>query len=328
MTTPSVALYILNNKRAFINDMEARHGLPITVLGSDKLAGANFTIEKGTAPSQPQRRPERGAVNMDWGFEETEGEIDGKEAAPPRERSAGPERQDDDSRGGRRRRRRRRGGRRGDHPEAHAGEDEMRPASFEITEPDDEFGEGTGEPLEAAAEPRQQQPSASGEGRRGRRRGRRGGRRGRDREARSGAEGPQGLGEQPDVRPAEPYEYDDEGAPFHAESAAPAPAIEPEPQAFETPETRPARATPPAEPAAAPSDQAAARGETKAVAADAPEPSEVKAATPRRSRVREGASEPRLERIVVGQSDAPTGEPEEDTSAPARRGWWQRRLGG
>ena len=70
-TTPSVALYILNNKRPFINDMEARHGMPITVTGSDKLAGANFTIEKGAAPALPQRRVERTAVNMDWGFDES-----------------------------------------------------------------------------------------------------------------------------------------------------------------------------------------------------------------------------------------------------------------
>ena len=68
-TTPSVALYILNNKRPFINDMEARHGLPITVTGCDKMAGANFTIERGAAPSVPQRRAERLAVNMEWGFE-------------------------------------------------------------------------------------------------------------------------------------------------------------------------------------------------------------------------------------------------------------------
>ena len=64
-TTPSVALYILNNKRPFINDMEARLGLQIMVTGSDKLAGANFTIEKGAAPAQPQRRIERNVVNME-----------------------------------------------------------------------------------------------------------------------------------------------------------------------------------------------------------------------------------------------------------------------
>ncbi|MEW5965243.1 MAG: ribonuclease E/G, partial [Pseudomonadota bacterium] len=67
-TTAPVALYILNKKRHFVNDMETRHGLPILIQGSDKMQGANFTIEKGPAQAQPQRRAERAVVNMDWGF--------------------------------------------------------------------------------------------------------------------------------------------------------------------------------------------------------------------------------------------------------------------
>jgi ribonuclease E len=129
-TTPSVALYILNNKRPFINDMEARHGHTITVTGSDKLAGANFTIEKGAAPVQPQRRAERIAVNMDWGFEgEAEGEAEGKEAA--REAPAAPQapaERGDEAGERRRRRRRRRGGRRGERPEAESFGEEPRAA--------------------------------------------------------------------------------------------------------------------------------------------------------------------------------------------------------
>ena len=82
-TTPSVALYILNNKRPFINDMEARLGLQIMVTGSDKLAGANFTIEKGAAPAQPQRRIERNVVNMESGFEGEEDESGEFEAREP-----------------------------------------------------------------------------------------------------------------------------------------------------------------------------------------------------------------------------------------------------
>jgi ribonuclease E len=76
-TTSSVALYILNNKRHFINEMEARHGLFVTVQASDKLQGANFLIEKGHAAPVAARRPDRAAVNMDWGFtgEATESET-------------------------------------------------------------------------------------------------------------------------------------------------------------------------------------------------------------------------------------------------------------
>ena len=68
-TTPAVALYILNSKRAYVTEMEARHGFPVTILGAERIQGANFTIERGVATALPQRRPERAAVNMDWGFE-------------------------------------------------------------------------------------------------------------------------------------------------------------------------------------------------------------------------------------------------------------------
>ena len=74
-TTPAVALYILNSKRAYIADMEARHGHTITVLGSDRVHGANFTVERGAASALPIRRAERAAVNMDWGFDGEEEEA-------------------------------------------------------------------------------------------------------------------------------------------------------------------------------------------------------------------------------------------------------------
>ncbi len=96
-TTPSVALYILNNKRPFINDMEARVGLPIMVTGSDKLAGANFTIEKGAAPALAPRRIERNVVNMESGFEgeDENGEFEAREPVQAREpASRGGERSD------------------------------------------------------------------------------------------------------------------------------------------------------------------------------------------------------------------------------------------
>ena len=76
-TTPAVALYILNSKRAYVTEMELRHGFPVTILGAERIQGANFTIERGVATALPQRRTERAAVNMDWGFE-----GEGDEQAP------------------------------------------------------------------------------------------------------------------------------------------------------------------------------------------------------------------------------------------------------
>ena len=140
-TTPTVALYILNSKRAYVTDMEARHGYTVTVLGSERIQGANFTIDRGAATAIPLRRPERAAVNMDWGFDgeeedagapESGGEIvmvpdpdDDDEAPGARSEQDGVARDDngDDPRrgGGNKRRRRRRGGRR------ERGDEDQRP---------------------------------------------------------------------------------------------------------------------------------------------------------------------------------------------------------
>jgi ribonuclease E len=142
-TTPTVALYILNSKRAYVTDMEQRHGYPVTIIGSDRIQGANFTVDRGAPSALPVRRPERAAVNMDWGFEgegdeeapayqgaeiEMVGDDeDGDEGAERQSRSEGrPEARgesrgegdDDGNRKGRRRRRRGRGrGQRGERGE-------------------------------------------------------------------------------------------------------------------------------------------------------------------------------------------------------------------
>jgi ribonuclease E len=206
-TTPTVALYILNNKRAYIADMEARSGLPIIVQGNDKLAGANFTIERAQSPAQStHRRSERVAVNMNWGFEsdddeapsrgegdlvEVDGDDESGEVRAERNGSQGDD-------GKRKRRRRRRGGRRGErrengvaearHSEAYdtAGEDYIdsddaepsprpRPEG-DVDDASEEARAGSGiddREAEGGQEERRE--------RRGRRRGRRGGRRGRER---------------------------------------------------------------------------------------------------------------------------------------------------
>src|SRR5690606_17192314 len=72
-TTASVAPYILNNKRSFINEMESRYKVPIYVQASDKAQGANFFIETAARSADSQRQPERSGVSMDWGLEGEEG---------------------------------------------------------------------------------------------------------------------------------------------------------------------------------------------------------------------------------------------------------------
>ncbi len=125
-TIASVALYILNHKRSYIVEMEGRYGVTIQILASDKVQGANFTIDRQARSAEPQRRPDRNAVNMDWGFEdEEEADADAGEEAEPISRGEESASQEGDQEGGQeggpeggqgegRRRRRRRRGRRGD----------------------------------------------------------------------------------------------------------------------------------------------------------------------------------------------------------------------
>ena len=115
LTTAGVALYILNHKRAFVTDIERRYGITISVHASERMQGANFAIERAVASEvEPQKRPERNVVNMDWGFEGDERSEAG-EAREPRE----PREEDSAEDGGDRRspRKRRRRGGRGDRAE-------------------------------------------------------------------------------------------------------------------------------------------------------------------------------------------------------------------
>ena len=49
LTTAGVALYILNHKRAFIA-IEQRHSIFVNIQASERMQGANFTIERGLLP--------------------------------------------------------------------------------------------------------------------------------------------------------------------------------------------------------------------------------------------------------------------------------------
>jgi len=395
-TTPTVALYILNNKRPFIIDMETRLGLPIMVTGSDKLAGANFTIEKGAAPAQLPRRVERNVVNMESGFEsEDEGGV--YESREQQGHSHGGEHEHEragsEEGGSRRRRRRRRGGRRGDRESNgngyiaetsgeggdYADDDRDIAASEHDTSEDSYEPHGEEAPEHAPAQHAEEDGERAS---RRRRRGRRGGRRGRERNgqrgdevhASNGAAEAHGFeGDQPayfspvddaaegagyDIPADDAHHHDDAQHVAAASTADEAPAAEvpafavgghavsevtvvvSEEKKSEPPRRTRASARAPAsngvateaeasdapaheEPAAHEEAPAAANSEPQPAAADTPAP----APAPRR---RTGSSEPRLERIVIGQTSEAEVVTEEASAAaaPARKGWWQRKLGG
>jgi ribonuclease E len=199
----------LNSKRTYIADMEVRHGHTVTVLGSDRVQGANFTVERGAASALPLRRAERAAVNMDWGFDD-EGEAPARESSEievvqeagdsdeetgDHEHANGhSEGEDNGARRGRRRRRRGRGGRdRGEDRERYASEPRdsndasAAPGAPHDTDDADEGTfevDGLGEQPSVGEAAQADQADGDSQGDRPnkrRRRGRRGGRRGRER---------------------------------------------------------------------------------------------------------------------------------------------------
>ncbi|WP_421724114.1 Rne/Rng family ribonuclease [Bauldia sp.] len=162
-TPTPVALYILNQKRGHLSDLERRFSLSIAVHADEGLAhGAHFAVDRG----EPAERVETGGATVQP--DSVQPEI-ADEASEPVAAEREDESTDAPEEGGRRRRRRRR--RRGSGGEAADAE------RRETVETASEGDEPTIEPAEQAAEVQsgddEDQPA------RKRRRGRRGGRRGR-----------------------------------------------------------------------------------------------------------------------------------------------------
>jgi ribonuclease E len=365
-TTAQVALYILNNKRKFITELEAHHGISIAVQASDKLQGANFTIDKTHARSEAApRRQERSAVNMDWGFEDEDqgseagaederpalsegvrfvGESDEEEPDSdrprPREGRSGRDNREGGEDGGRGRRRRRRRGRRGGERNGRSEERGDDRAVLNGPEADngEDFGShdaGSTEPdtIDTFTEEGGDLERGAADAVEGGVDGDRAGRR-RRRGRRGGRRGRGRDRDQPGTDTADAAEPN--GYPvrqhvtedFVDDFAGPA-GIDTESEAAAAPEDN---ARLPVFDEREPAGRQPAAFQTQPVTETAPAPARaepVAEATPvPRRRVTEPvASEPKLERVVVTPDQA-TAAPEATAEQPVRRGWWQRRLGG
>ncbi|MBP1181785.1 ribonuclease E/G [Methylobacterium sp. PvR107] len=227
-TRTEVALYILNQKRGHLRELEVRFGVTITIAADERLAAtAAFQLDRGE-PAQRAEGPVTGvraqAISPTTEFEDEDEEADEVEAeaesegeaedgqAETREDAA---REEGDGRR-RRRRRRRRGGRQdGRTDDGRSEEDRQTGERSEDDGPDEEWdGEEpvadersepavsavaaeAGDAEEAVAGP-DEAARADDEGGRRRRRGRRGGRgrgEGRGREAAEQDEAPEAAGE-------------------------------------------------------------------------------------------------------------------------------------
>ncbi|HKT77109.1 MAG TPA: ribonuclease E/G [Sphingobium sp.] len=251
------AFYVLNNKRAELDEIEQRYGVRIAILPDGEVEGARMSVEaSGPRPERvvdytplPQDEDDLEIVE-----ELEEEEIEEVEAAAERE-----ERGDrgEDREGGRRRRRRRRrrGGQRDDHRAEGEANDEVADEAAEAGDEEVE-GQDEGESVEPAVE-------AEGEeaGRRRGRRGRRGGRRRRE-----GGDVP--AEQVADEGAEQPLEVVEAAEPVEAEPVVEAPAVATEEEAPKTrrrPRARKAKEAPeaPAEASEAPAEVAAEEAPAK-----------------------------------------------------------------
>jgi ribonuclease E len=172
-TAVDVALYILNQKRIHLNDIQQRYRVAITVNADEDMHISQFVIERA---AEGEIANGSVPVHMDWAHhQETPARPAAAEAEaePPRSRS-------------RRRRRRRRS----DGGEFH------RPMHSAAAEPEEEMEERAEQPRTtgaAAASGGEAKEEGGAQARKGpRRRGRRGGRRGRSGQRPQGAPGEEG----------------------------------------------------------------------------------------------------------------------------------------
>lgn len=88
-TNVDVALYILNNKRSYVHDIERRYGVNIGVEASAELQGVSYTIENKRRDESDQSSNGT-VVQMDWAHKsidsETTPQDDSDDAGKPRRR--------------------------------------------------------------------------------------------------------------------------------------------------------------------------------------------------------------------------------------------------
>ena len=180
-TAVDVALYILNQKRAHLNDIQQRYRIPITVTADEDMHVSQFVIER--AAEGEIANGGAAVVHMDWAHHHEAPAATGAPAPAPVRAPEGEGEQ-----GHRRsRRRRRRGG--GRHHEGGA-DQPYRGQAREPSEREEAEEEPRAEAVSEDARSPESAPEAGGQPRKGpRRRGRRGGRRGRSGQRQPGAPG-------------------------------------------------------------------------------------------------------------------------------------------
>jgi len=312
-TRTEVALYVLNQKRAHLTDLEAQFGVSVILAVDDHLMGSTYyVLERGefvqaepraqisgmraesVIPEDEDDDVEAEAAEDELGGDDADGVARTEETAEERERN-------DASEGGRRRkRRRRRRGRNGDREAGSDRPDGQRQDNGEYGEEDDApAGETDAEAASVRTvvdEDGEAQPS------RGRRRGRRGGRRTREEIARDDAE----AAEEGAAEPGTVEAVESEAAP----EPVPAPVEPAEEPAAEKPKRRSRKKVVTEAPANVVTEAATAAAMDDEPVAEPPRPA------PAAPVVEPVVPEPEPVAIVLS---------EVDPNRPRRGGWWNKK---
>ncbi|MCX7341000.1 MAG: ribonuclease E/G [Hyphomicrobiales bacterium] len=311
-TRTEVALYVLNQKRGHLTDLEAQFGVSVTLAVDDHLMGSTiYVLERGEFVQAEPRAPitgvrveavededEDGDMADEAITDEAENEADRVATGPDEDRGRRDERErnDDSEAGRRRRRRRRRRGRGGDREFGAERQNGATPSGNGTG--DDDAAEPSGETdVDAAASEHAADGEERGQGDGGpaRRRGRRGGRRTREQIATDAAAGEApAISEDPVVDTVVEAAAEPESAPEAAPAEKPKRSRSRKKVADAVVET-------PAVAEGATTDEPVAKPP-----APAAEPEPVSPPTP----------EPEPVAIVLSETDP---------NRPKRGGWWSRR---
>lgn len=338
VTSPEAAIYILNNKRAFLNEIESAHGISVAVEASDKMQGANFTVGKVVDGGGTGSGSDKTVVNMDWGFEPEPQPQENSNGRRRGRRGRGRGQNEDAGANGdeqKTRRRRRRRGRRGDRDGQD--NDVNQANGRDATDQQDNSipGDGpqpdidTGAPREATRDSAVETDNNDGDETQAstrkprRRRGRRGGnaeRRGRSR-TRAAETGEEAVTPDAGDDTVTPVTGAHDGSENESTSAS---TSEAPPQSEPAIDSAPDRERAPSPPEPAVAEAADVNHESRTAETEQAEPPQQKE-KPRRSTT---SSAPKLERVQL----TPDETTEADVAAKAeeqstRRGWWNRKLG-
>jgi len=353
-TRTAVALYVLNNKRAHLHELETRFRVSVDIHADETITGQHmFAIEKGAQVHTPETAYKPPAVlpapiepedlveeDLEEEAEVSEAEAGGevRESRRDRERGEGESEGEEGSERRRKRRRRRRRGRSdgreegAEGSERSASDDDQDAASGEDGEDEDE-----NEPTATDTDGEGGSDEGSEAERRRRRRGRRGGRRSRREDEAGGENGMVADGDQPAVDDPFPVAEEAEAPrePRHAGRRGRGP------RSIEITEASVVEAPTPAvteDVVAAPAEPARRRrtpraepiGEPAPLATSTPVPEPASAPVPVAAPVAPAAAEAEPPAEPVKRRRTPDPEPVETIQPVAatstRRGWWSRKA--